>query len=76
MAEELNKNLSKNALNDEDLEQVTGGKGWFQKIFKKGGSRITATAGGRAAMEANIAANGKATIAEAKAAAVAYVNEN
>ena len=74
MAEELNKNLSKNALNDEDLEQVTGGKGLFQRLFKNGGSKITATAGGRAAMEANIAANGKATIAEAEA--VAYANEN
>ena len=74
MAEELNKNLSKNALNDEDLEQVTGGKGLFQKLFKKGGSKMTATVGGRAAMEANLAANGKANIAEAQA--VAYVNEN
>ena len=74
MAEELNKNLSENALNDEDLEQVTGGKGLWNKIFGIKGTKMTATAGGRAAMEANLAANGKATIAEAEAKA--YANEN
>ena len=74
MAEELNKNLSENALNDEDLEQVTGGKGWWNKILGRKGAKIAATAGGRAAMEANLSANGKANIAEAQA--VAYVNEN
>ena len=74
MAEELKKNLSKNALNDEDLEQVTGGKGWWNKILGRKGAKIAATAGGRAAMEANIAANGKATIAEAEA--TVYANEN
>ena len=76
MMENLNKEglLNENALNDDDLEQVTGGKGWWNKIFGIKGTKITATAGGRAATEANLSANGKANIAEA--GAVAYVNEN
>ena len=65
------KNLNENALNDEDLEQVTGGKR-MKKVQNGKGSKIAATAASHAAATAN----GKATIAEAKAAAVAYVNEN
>ena len=65
------KNLNENALNDEDLEQVTGGKR-MKKVQNGKGSKIAAMAGSHAAATAN----GKATIAEAKAAAVAYVNEN
>ena len=73
MMENLNKEglLNENALNDDDLEQVTGGKR-MKKVQNGKGSRIAAMAGSRAAATAN----GKATIAEAEAAAIAYVNEN
>ena len=68
----LEKNLlNENALNDDDLEQVTGGKR-MKKVQNGKGLRIAAMAGSHAAA----AANGKATIAEAEAAAIAYVNEN
>ena len=65
------KKVSENALNDDDLEQVTGGKR-MKKVQNGKGSRIAAMAGSHAAATAN----GKATIAEAEAAAIAYVNEN
>ena len=66
------KNLNENALNDEDLEQVTGGKTNMKKGKDNKGKKIAATAASHAAATAY----GKANIAEAKAAAVAYVNEN
>ena len=66
------KNLNENALNDEDLEQVTGGKTNMKKNKDYKGKKIAAMAGNRAAATAY----GKANIAEAEAAAVAYVNEN
>ena len=74
MMENLNKEglLNENALNDDDLEQVTGGKTNMKKGKDNKGKKIAAMAGGRAAATAN----GKATIAEAEAAAIAYVNEN
>ena len=65
----MNEELKNNALNDDDLEQVTGGKK-MRRVNNEKGSRITATAAGKAAA----VANGKANIAEA--AAVAYANEN
>ena len=68
MLENLNK---EGLLNDEDLEQVTGGKR-MKKVQNGKGSRIAAMAGSHAAATAA----GKANIAEAEAAAVAYVNEN
>ena len=69
----LEKNLlNENALNDDDLEQVTGGKTNMKKNKDYKGKKIAATAVGRAAATAY----GKANIAEAEAAAVAYVNEN
>ena len=61
------KNLNENALNDDDLEQVTGGKTNMKKNKDYKGKKIAATAAGRAAA----AANGRATIAEAEAAAYA-----
>ena len=74
MMENLNKEglLNENALNDDDLEQVTGGKTNKKKNKDYSGKKIAATASSHAAA----AANGKATIAEAEAAAIAYVNEN
>ena len=74
MLENLNKEglLNENALNDDDLEQVTGGKTNMKKNKDYKGKKIAATAAGRAAATAY----GKANIAEAEAAAVAYVNEN
>ena len=64
--------LNENALNDDDLEQVTGGKTNMKKNKDYKGKKIAATVVGRAAATAY----GKANIAEAEAAAVAYVNEN
>ena len=61
------KKLNENALNDDDLEQVTGGKTNMKKNKDIKGKKIAATAGSMAAA----AANGKATIAEADAAAYA-----
>ena len=54
MMENLNKEglLNENALNDDDLEQVTGGKTNMKKGKDNKGKKITATAGGRAAVEA------------------------
>ena len=46
------KNLNENALNDDDLEQVTGGKTNMKKGKDNKGKKITAAAGYRAAMEA------------------------
>ena len=46
----MNEELKESALNDDDLEQVTGGK--HKNIKDKKGRKITAAAGGRAAMEA------------------------
>ena len=46
----MNEELKENAMNDEDLEQVTGGK--HKNIKDKKGRKITAAAGSRAAMEA------------------------
>ena len=72
MMENLNKEglLNENALSDDELEQVTGGKKMKIKDFN--GKKMTATAGSRAfAREA-----GKANIAEAEATIVrAYANE-
>ena len=74
MMENLNKEglLNENALNDDDLEQVTGGKTNMKKNKDYKGKKIAATVVGRAAATAY----GKANIAEAEAAAIAYVNEN
>ena len=70
MMENLNK---EGLLNDDDLEQVTGGKTNMKKNKDYKGKKIAATVvGGRAAATAY----GKANIAEAEAAAIAYVNEN
>ena len=58
MAEDLNRNLSANALNDENLEQVTGGK--HKNIKDKKGRKITAAADSRVAMEAEADVKGYA----------------
>ena len=74
MMENLNKEglLNENALNDDDLEQVTGGKTNMKKNKDIKGKKIAAMAGSHAAA----AVYGKANIAEAEASAIAYVNEN
>ena len=46
----MNEERKENELNDNDLEQVTGGK--HKNIKDKKGKKITAAAGYRAAMEA------------------------
>ena len=66
----MNEELKNNALNDDDLEQVTGGKRTMKKVRNGRGYLITATAADKAAA----VAEGRANIAEA--AAVAYANEN
>ena len=69
MLENLNKEglLNENALNDDDLEQVTGGRTNMKKSKDDKGKKIAAMAGSRAAA----AAFGRANIAEAEAAAYA-----
>ena len=62
----MNEELKNNALNDDELEDVTGGK--MRKAKNGRGCRITATAAGKAPAVV------KATIAEAEARV--YANEN
>ena len=54
----MNEELKESAMNDDDLEQVTGGK--HKNIKDKKGRKITAAAGGRAAMEAEADVKGYA----------------
>ena len=54
----MNEEMKENAMNDNDLEQVTGGK--HKNIKDKKGKKITATAGSRAAMEAEADVKGYA----------------
>ena len=56
MTEELNENV----MNDNDLEQVTGGKTNMKKGKDNKGKKITAVAGGRAAVEAEADVKGYA----------------
>ena len=54
----MNEEMKESALNDEDLEQVTGGK--HKNIKDKKGRKITAATDSRAAMEAEADVKGYA----------------
>ena len=54
------KKLNENALNDDDLEQVTGGRTNMKKNKDIKGKKITAVVGGRAAVEAEADVKGYA----------------
>ena len=56
----MNEKLNENALNDDNLEQVTGGKTNMKKNKDCKGKKITAVVGGRAAMEAEADVKGYA----------------